>query len=77
MTTTGMTQLEETQAGIIERERAAITKISDMLVEMWAELDTAAQLIGQVRQMIAFRRPYLEIANVIDDWMKLEPTNER
>lgn len=75
-----MTQLEETQAGIIERERAAISKLGDLYAalqaknaELYAELTTACQLIGQVRQLVAFGRPYLEIANVIDAWMNLEP----
>ena len=83
------TQLEETQAGIIERERSALSRLADMYAEMVKanaevvklngdirdELDTACQLIGKVRGMIALNAAPLEIANVIDAWITMEPTN--
>lgn len=45
----------------------------DALGDALPELTAAAELIGTVRQMVAFRAPYLDIANTIDAWMKVEP----
>lgn len=49
----------------------------DALADALPELTAAAELIGKVRQMVAFHAPYLDIANAIDAWMKVEPPDER
>lgn len=67
-------------AGMFTAQRSALEVVQmelqakqDALADALPELTAAAELIGKVRQMVAFHAPYLDIANVIDAWMKVEP----